>query len=91
MTDADHVEFLELCLKSQGAFVISGYPSEMYQDLLASWEVHKFETVCFAAGRTKASGLKGKGAAKAKQPRTECVWRNARAVELSQKKQKSLF
>ena len=91
MTDADHIEFLEICLKSKGAFVISGYPSELYQDLLSDWEVNKFETVCFAAGRTKNSGLQGAGAAKARQPRTECVWRNARAVELSKKQKGLLF
>lgn len=91
MTDADHIEFLELCLKSQGAFVISGYPSELYADMLARWEVNKFETVCFAAGRTKNSGLQGAGAVKAKQPRTECVWRNARAVELTKEQKGLLF
>ena len=91
MTDTDHIEFLEICLKSKGAFVISGYPSELYADMLAGWEVNKFQTVCFAAGRTKNSGLQGAGAAKAKQPRTECVWRNARAVELSKKEKGLLF
>ena len=91
MTDADHIEFLELCLKSQGAFVISGYPSELYADMLAGWEVNKFETVCYAAGRTKNSGLQGAGAGKAKQPRTECVWRNARAVELTKEQKGLLF
>ena len=91
MTDADHVEFLELIKTCAGAFVVSGYPSELYQDLLGEWEVNTFQTVCFAAGRTKNSWLKGAGAAKAKQPRTECVWRNKRAVELSNKSKNLLF
>ena len=91
MTDADHVAFLELIKTCAGAFVVSGYPSELYQDLLGEWEVNEFQTVCFAAGRTKNSGLKGAGAVKAKQPRTECVWRNKRAVELSKEQKGLLF
>ena len=91
MTDADHVAFLELIKTCKGAFVVSGYPSELYQDLLSDWEVNEFQTVCHAAGKTKNSGLQGAGAAKARQPRTECVWRNARAVELSKKQKGLLF
>ena len=91
MTDADHVAFLELIKTCKGAFVVSGYPSEFYRDLLNDWEVNEFQTVCHAAGKTKNSGLQGAGAAKSRQPRTECVWRNARAVELIKKEKGLLF
>lgn len=91
MTDADHVAFLELIKTCKGAFVVSGYPSEFYRDLLNDWEVNEFQTVCHAAGKTKNSGLQGEGAAKSRQPRTECVWRNARAVELIKKEKGLLF
>jgi len=45
--------------------------------------VIRFDTACHAAGKGRNSGLQGAGAAKAKVPRTEAVWRNPRAVEMS--------
>lgn len=83
MTDAQHLLFLHTCKAAQGAVVISGYPNELYQDELAGWEVRQFDVTCTAAGRTRLSDLKGKGMGKEKQARVECVWRNKRAVELS--------
>ena len=85
MTDEQHVCFLQACKAAQAGVVISGYGNELYQDELAGWEVHRFEVTCTAAGHTRNSGLLGVGSGKAKQPRTEFVWRNARALELSRK------
>ena len=64
--------------------MLSGYEHPVYQPLVdAGWDVIRFETACHAAGRTRESGIQGKGAAKAKAPRTEVVWRNPRAVEMT--------
>lgn len=82
--DAHHVALVETILTCQGAAVLSGYDHPIYQPLVdAGWEVTRFETACHAAGRTRGSGLQGEGAAKAKAPRTEVVWRNPRAVEMT--------
>ena len=91
MTDAQHEAFLNQCLKAESAVVISGYGNELYQDLLAGWELRTFETVCHAAGKVRGSNLRGAGAVKANQKRTECVWRNKRAIELINGKIGTLF
>lgn len=91
MNDAQHETFLQAALKAQGAVVISGYANELYSDLLSGWELRTFETVCHAAGKTRASTLRGAGAAKAQQKRTECVWRNKRALDMINGKIGTLF
>lgn len=81
---AHHERLVETILACKGAVVLSGYDHPVYQPLVeAGWEVHRFETACSAAGRVRGSGLQGTGAAKAKVPRTEVVWRNPRAVEMT--------
>ena len=81
MTDDDHAELVEALLSIEGMAVLSGYPNETYKPLeRAGWERRDFKTACYAAGRTRASGLLGKGAALAKQARTESVWRNPAAL-----------
>ena len=37
MTDDDHVELLHLLKEHKGPVVISGYPSNLYDDLLSDW------------------------------------------------------
>ena len=91
MTDADHETFLQVALKAKGAVVISGYANELYKDLLTCWDLRTFETVCHAAGKTRASTLRGAGAVKAQQKRTECVWRNKRALDMMNVKIGTLF
>jgi DNA adenine methylase len=83
--DGSHHEMLvETVLNCKGAVVLSGYEHEVYDALTkAGWEQIGFKTVCFAASRNRNSGLQGVGAASAKVPRVEVVWRNQRAVELS--------
>jgi len=79
-----HAALVETILGCQGAVVLSGYDHPVYQPLVdAGWEVTSFETACHAAVRWLGSGLQGAGAAKAKAPRTEVVWRNPRAVEMT--------
>lgn len=79
-----HAALVETIINCQGAVVLSGYDHPVYQPLVdAGWEVTRFETACYAASRARGTGLRGTGALKAKAPRTEVVWRNPRAVELS--------
>ncbi|MEM0504071.1 MAG: hypothetical protein QXT58_05115, partial [Archaeoglobaceae archaeon] len=40
----------------------------------AGWKRLDYETACYAAARSRQSGLQGKGSAKAKVPRIESVW-----------------
>jgi len=81
MTDDDHAELVEALLSIEGMAVLSGYASEAYKPLeRAGWERRDFETSCYAAGRTRATGILGTGAALATQSRVETVWRNPSAV-----------
>ncbi len=75
LSDQDHNDLITALLNLKGSAVLSGYPSEIYKPLEnASWERIDFQTVCYAAGRTRASNLQGKGAVFKHQPRTECLW-----------------
>ena len=68
-------------MQYDGAVVLSGYNSPLYAPLAAAgWDKIEVEVVCSAAGRTRASGLQGKGNVKAKQRRVECIWRNPEAL-----------
>lgn len=81
LKDTDHVELIQALLAYDGAVVLSGYNSQLYNPLAeAGWDMHAVEVVCSAAGRTRASGLQGAGNATAKQRRTECIWRNPEAM-----------
>jgi DNA adenine methylase len=77
MSDADHDRLLGYLLsgEAQGMVVLGGYPNPLYERLdEAGWRRVDFQTACHAAARTRESELLGKGAALAKQPRTESVW-----------------
>jgi len=65
MTDDDHRQLLQVLHQVQGYVVLSGYRSELYDDLLADWTRHE----------TKARISAGRGTGL----RTECVWLNDRA------------
>ena len=59
----------------EGQAVVSGYEHEIYKPLEdAGWTVVKIDTVCYAAGRVRGSGLHGDGSARKKVPRTEVLW-----------------
>lgn len=76
-----HVQLVNALLECKGAVVLSGYAHDVYKPLeAAGWERIDFETACYAAGRSRTSGLQGKGAALKKVKRVECVWRNPAAV-----------
>jgi DNA (cytosine-5)-methyltransferase 1 len=62
MTDADHQDLLQVLLELEGMVVVSGYNSEIYNDLLDGWETFQ----------TKSRISAGRGTAL----RTETVWIN---------------
>lgn len=76
MTIEDHAELVAALLAYDGSVMLSGYDHPVYAPLTdhPDWAKHTFETVCYAAARTRATGLQGKGAVLANQPRTEIVW-----------------
>lgn len=58
------------------------YDHEVYRPLVeAGWEKITIVTSCYAVARTRVSGRRGRGSVTARDPRTECVWRNPRARE----------
>ncbi len=60
MSDHDHEELLEVLLELEGKVIVSGYPSEIYNDYLAKWK----------RVDTKARISSGRGT----DTRTECLW-----------------
>jgi len=51
MTDADHVELLELLLQHTGPAMISGYDNEIYNNLLEGWEKKSCIANCEAGAK----------------------------------------
>lgn len=77
MTDADHAALIERLKQVDGFVVLSGYDNPLYDAL--GWQKLSWQTMSNAAGRTRNSGLQGKGNVTAKQQRTETLWFNPRA------------
>lgn len=81
LKDSDRTALIAALLEYDGAVVLSGYNSPLYEPLAkAGWDRHEVEVVCSAAGRTRSSGLQGVGKCKEKQKRIECIWRNPEAI-----------
>jgi DNA adenine methylase len=64
MTQSDHCELLATLKQCNGKVMLSGYPSELYDHELASWNRHDFDMPNHAA------------AGKQKGRETEVVWTN---------------
>lgn len=60
MDDTQHAELLSALLELEGMVVVSGYPCELYEDLLTDWQRHETSSR-ISAGRGTAT-------------RTECIW-----------------
>ncbi len=60
MSDKDHEELLKVLLDLEGKVIVSGYPSELYNDYLAEWK----------RVDTTARISSGRGT----DTRTECLW-----------------
>ena len=75
----DHIDLIELLIKyeNQVKFILSGYANDLYKKLEdRGWQRIDFDTVCWAAGKTKTSKLKGNNMLKEHQKRVESVWIN---------------
>lgn len=75
MTNEDHEQLLLQLKELKGFVVLSGYDSDLYNDLLIGWEKHQT--------KARISGGRGTGI------RTECVWLNQQCAE--QQSQVRLF
>jgi DNA adenine methylase len=51
MTDADHLEMLEFLQTLKGSVIVSGYPSQLYDDALQGW--HRVQRNALADGAKK--------------------------------------
>jgi len=67
MDDKEHRKLLGVLLELEGMVVLSGYPSELYSELLADWRCYS-TSARISAGRGTAS-------------RTECIWLNPACAE----------
>jgi DNA adenine methylase len=77
MRDDEHRDLVDRLLGMKGKVLLSGYRNELYQPLEeVGWKRRDFDVVCHAAGRTRATGLLGKGSSLEQQMRTESVWMN---------------
>ena len=82
MTDADHDDLLASVLEIEGKAMLSSYPNARYRSVLGSagWERRTRDVACYAAGKTRGTGLLGKGATQETQRRTEVLWISPNAV-----------
>ena len=77
LTDDDHADLIAVVQKLDGMVLLSGYDNGLYQPLTETgWHTKSWETVSYAAGRTRGTGILGAGAALKMQPRTETIWWN---------------
>lgn len=80
MTAEQHAELVGLLLGLDGKVLLSCYDHAIYEPLIAAgWTRKHFETVSHAAGRTRQSGIQGKGAATKKARRVETLYINPAA------------
>lgn len=67
MNDAEHRKLLSVLLELEGMVVLSGYPSELYAELLPDW-------TCYSTS-ARISAARGTAS------RTECIWLNPACVD----------
>lgn len=84
MNADDHEKLLRYLIRLDAMVVLSGYPSEMYNDYLTDWECITFDVSAHSAGRV------GKRKGKEAPRRTECLWRNPAASDAAGR-QMSMF
>lgn len=82
LTAADHRELLALVAMIEGMAMISGYPSDLYDQALGGWRRDEFRVTAKAQGNTRAIGNQGSGGLHQQRfQRTEVVWMNPRLAE----------
>src|SRR5207249_3806313 len=74
MGDTEHCRLVEVLLDAKGKILLSGYRNEIYDRLEEEgWERVDLYTSCNAVGRTRSTGLQGRGSLIG-HARTESVW-----------------
>ena len=73
MTTEDHVKFLETCKSTGCKFAISGYPSELYRDMLSDWRVVEWKQ---HLGMSMVGLHQSTDTKKWRPERIECLWMN---------------
>jgi len=83
LTLEDHEQLVDRLLHEvHGRVVLSGYAHPVYQPLEdAGWRRVDWATACYAAGRTRGTGILGEGAATRMQKRIESVWLDPRTAD----------
>jgi DNA adenine methylase len=85
MSVEDHQDLIDMILHMKGKILISGYPHPVYFQLDANgWDRYEFDLACQTVGKTRGTGLKGKGSSfkdGRKQRRTDCLWLNYKPKE----------
>lgn len=77
LSAGDHADLVDLLLGLQGKAMLSGYRHAILTELERhGWRRVDFATSCFAVGRTRHTGVLGKGSAALKYRRVESVWLN---------------
>ena len=51
MGDSDHEELLKALIKHKGYVVLSGYDTDLYNDMLKNW--NRYETTSYTQAQTK--------------------------------------
>lgn len=83
MSVEEHKELVEVLLSLPGRFMLSGYNHEVYKPLEeAGWVRIDFPTGCYAAARSRRTGLLGDGTVLEKQARVESVWLDPETAKL---------
>ena len=81
LRDSDHEDLIRVLMAYDGAVMLSGYNTPLYDPLSAAgWDRIDISVCCSAAVRSRNSGLQGVGNVKLKQSRIECIWRNPEAI-----------
>ncbi len=88
MSTDDHKRFLACILQVRGMVLLSGYPHQLYQEALASWQCLTLDVRCSSAVRALASGM---GDGEGSSMRTECIWMNEACVRNQLPRQERLF
>lgn len=88
----EHAALVARLLDTPGCVLLSGYDHEVYDPLRAAgWGCISWQTSCYAAARTRASGIQGPGSSSSMQPRTETVWLNPKLQEWTEQRAEMLF
>ena len=82
LSEADYRDLVERLLGIAGKAILSGYAQAVYEPLeAAGWGRKDWKTACHAAGKTRATGILGAGAALEMQSRIETVWISPNGVK----------